>query len=886
MVPMTERPDDRRRRPSSAASRLAALLADATDEHPPFASEARADASSATEEAGASPPSGSGAAATTVADPDLRDDEFVAWVRQRPEAPGADAVPLGSDADASSGRTPDPGVADGGANGSDGTPVDDGPEAIDRLDPPATAVESPEDESQAGSVEALSQPAEVGDGAAAVAAGEHVDPGPAEPGVDADLAEPGVEAGPAEPGADDGSAADGHAASEGPEDGSSVEGASDGPEDGSVADGHAAAEGAEDGSSAEDAVVRPRAEVGDDAAAGAADHADAGAAEDLASLPSAVGSASETEGSAPGRDRPVPAEASGRDRPVLPEGTGAEVSSAAPGSEPLTDGPAVTGADESLTEARAADAAAADGPPATLDDPDQTADGAVESSPPASMPGRKDGSRPTAVTAGATAAVAATSAAAASAPAAPSGSAAAPAAPSGSAAASAPTARRSPAGGPSPPDAVRARSAPSSRSAGSDDGTDGRSPGPAPSPAETRSADPPLSRLTIRAVAFGTVFALLLVAVPVLGWVGKERLLDSRGGDVVNGSLTSDEPGYLALVDPTPTALVIQRADPDGPTVAATLLALGMGPTGGTVLQIPLDTEVRDPEFLIDRLIQTEEFGETDLLVQSIADRLNIAIPTVVELDDERLSELVAPVAPLEIDNPDPVVTDSGTEFEADTISLSAEQLGPFLRASSGESDLARLARNSLVWRAWLEAIGRSDTSGSVGPATTGIGPFLRTLAAGDPVVETLDVDEQQDVTIDDPGYTTPLVPEPGFEEQVVQAVPYPLSPGPGRRYDLKLLNGAAGGAEIPRELMHDLILRGAALTQLGNASSFGQDDTRVEFRGEEWEPLAEVAAATLGGGEVAPMSAAQADAEGHDIVITLGQDILDRYAAEADGGG
>ncbi len=416
---------------------------------------------------------------------------------------------------------------------------------------------------------------------------------------------------------------------------------------------------------------------------------------------------------------------------------------------------------------------------------------------------------------------------------------------------------------------------------------------------------PRLRRVTLRAVAFGAAFLILLAAVPALGWIGKERLLDSRGGDVVDGTREAGDPGYKALVEPTQTALVIQRATPEGPVVATTLLALGMGQTGGSVIQIPLDTETRNPVFALDRLGQVAEMGMSDRLTDAVEDRLNVAIPTTIELDDSLLASLVAPVAPLAIDNPDSVITDTGQEFDAGEIQLSAEELGPFLRAGGEvESELARLARNEVVWTAWLDAIGQSDTTDSVGPATTGIGPFLRTLSGAGakadgeevvaPVVETLDVEEQTDADIpdaaelpdsfdvpesgDDGSNVRPLVPAPGFDEQVLEAVPFPRSPGGFARYNLKLLNGAAG-EEIPRTIINDLLLRGAALTTLGNAASFGADATTVEYTNDGWKDLAELAGQTLGGAEVSLMSPARAEAEGDDIVITIGQDVLDRYA-------
>ncbi|HXH56130.1 MAG TPA: hypothetical protein VNL12_02380 [Iamia sp.] len=393
----------------------------------------------------------------------------------------------------------------------------------------------------------------------------------------------------------------------------------------------------------------------------------------------------------------------------------------------------------------------------------------------------------------------------------------------------------------------------------------------------------------MRSAAFAVAFMVLVAAVPALGWVGKERLLDSRGGDFVEDGVGPTDPGYEALVEPTQIALVIQRAeDGDGPPVTATVLSLGAGREGGSVLQIPLDTRVREQVFFVDRLAATYEYGGEELFVSEVEDRLGVAIPVVIDLADDSLESLVGPVAPLEIDNADTVVLESGKEIPPDPVDLLAEEVGPFLRATiEGESELGRLERNRVVWSTWLAAIGQSSTADSIGAATTGIGPFLRTLADGEPVVETLDVEPPSEVG-PDPDYTPPFVPAEGFEEQIIAAVPYPGSPGEGRRWTMKLLNGVSGD-EIPRALVRELILDGAALTTLGNAADFGRERTLIEYSDATWEAEARSAGEVLGDtAEVRRMSRQRAESEGDDLVITLGQDALDHVAereAGADGG-
>lgn len=379
----------------------------------------------------------------------------------------------------------------------------------------------------------------------------------------------------------------------------------------------------------------------------------------------------------------------------------------------------------------------------------------------------------------------------------------------------------------------------------------------------------------MRVAAFATAFVLLVVAVPALGWVGKERLLASQGGTVVEGGADPTEEGYRAYVDPTQTALVIQRDDDDVP-VTLTVLALGAGQAGGTVLQVPLGTKTRNTRYLVDRIERVVEQGDTDAVVREVEDRLGIDLPEPIDLDDEDIAALIAPTAPLPIDNPDPVVTDGGEEFAAGDLNLAAEDVGPFLRATSedDEAELTRLSRNEQVWSAWLEAIGRAGASDSIGAATTGIGPFLQVLADGEPVVETLSVEPATVTGEDDP----PLVPSDGFDEQIIDAVPYPVSPVPGRRWNIKLLNGAEG-SELPRPLLRDLILAGGSIGTLGNADEFEQGTTLVEFNGTPLVDAARSARFVLGRDtELKRMTPTRAEAEGADLVITIGEDTLDRY--------
>ncbi|HEU5148992.1 MAG TPA: hypothetical protein VFU19_00765 [Iamia sp.] len=388
-------------------------------------------------------------------------------------------------------------------------------------------------------------------------------------------------------------------------------------------------------------------------------------------------------------------------------------------------------------------------------------------------------------------------------------------------------------------------------------------------------------RFTLRAVAFGVVFALLVAAVPALGWAGSKRLLDSRGGEIVEGGSDPGEPGFRALVEPTATAMVIHR-DATGYPTSVTILSLGGGGAGGTVLLVPLTLEAIEASYFHTVIAGYDATRNDDGFRRSIEDVIGVSVPPpLIDVTDQSLATLVAPVAPLELTVSDPVVLEDGTTLQG-PVSLSAEQFGPYLRATrEGEPEIARLERMRDLWAAWLEAIGSATTPEPIGAAATGMGNYLRELAAGDPVVETLDVEQ-----VDDYQQGTSYIPGDGMDEQIIDAVPFPLSPREGRRFSFQLLNGSTGET-LPMPLVRDLIRVGGALVGVGNATELGQDETTILYKGEDWEGTAAIIQALLGDGvEIEQMSRRRANAEDEDMIITIGSDVLARYEEQEDGGG
>lgn len=378
-----------------------------------------------------------------------------------------------------------------------------------------------------------------------------------------------------------------------------------------------------------------------------------------------------------------------------------------------------------------------------------------------------------------------------------------------------------------------------------------------------------------RRVAFGLTLVLLVASIPLLGRTGYRLVTESTDGrDGDNGAGPTD-PGYEELVTSTPTALVVQK-DAEGLPVALTFLSLSNGDEGGSVIFIPLDTAVTEPGFGVDRLrtsytaVADDPVGATNQIAAQTAKVLNVGIDEVIVLDDRGWSQLVAPVAPIPFDNPEPIDLASGT-VPSGQVSLAADQFGPFLAARrDGETESAALYRQEVAWTAWLAAVAASDRPDSVpGETATGMGRFARTLAAGA-------------VTYDDlPGeFSTPIdggVPrfepdEGAVSDLVVDAVPAPDAPFPGARTTVRVLNGVGPG-DIPLDVVRTVSSLNGSVTVVGNGPSFDNDETTIVYGDPARKDYALLLQAALGAEGEVRLDRTASDAV--EVTVVLGRDVL-----------
>lgn len=372
-----------------------------------------------------------------------------------------------------------------------------------------------------------------------------------------------------------------------------------------------------------------------------------------------------------------------------------------------------------------------------------------------------------------------------------------------------------------------------------------------------------------RRLGFAAAVLLLAASIPVLGREGYRLVAQSRDGTVGPGAPGPQDPGYEELVTSTPTALIIQK-DSAGLPVALMFLALSNGDAGGSVIFVPLDTEVPEPGFGVDRLrtaysaVAHDPVGATSQLSGQTGKVLNVGIDETFELDDRGWSQIVASVAPLTIDNPEPIDLASGT-LASGQVSLAAEQVGPYLAAvRPGEDGVAAFFRQELVLRAWLSAVA---TQGD-GAVSGELARYINTLARGEVTFATVPGEFAG-------GFPEPIRYEPdasALNDLVTELVPAPVAPAPGARITVRLLNGVQPGG-FPGDIIRTVVSMQGSVAVLGNGPSFGRTETTVLYSDPAKEAYARALLDALGGTGEVTQDPSLSDLI--DLTVILGSDVI-----------
>jgi len=383
---------------------------------------------------------------------------------------------------------------------------------------------------------------------------------------------------------------------------------------------------------------------------------------------------------------------------------------------------------------------------------------------------------------------------------------------------------------------------------------------------------------------FLAAVAVLAAAIPVLAYIGFRKVFDTTSGRKVDAQNDPTKPNFEANVVPTPVLLL---ANTDNNKVTGlTMIALGGGGTGGSMVFIPIDTVTTalptdsttttrvgaEPKTttLAEAFVRKGE-GE---LTQLTANVLGLSFDETVLLNNDALAQFVAPAAPLTINNPDPLVEvdskgRSTVAYPAGQLTLQAEDVPRYLGLRNpDETDVARLTRQRLVWQAWIDAVKSSSNPNVVpGETTAGLGRYLHGLAKGTVQFATL------------PGLPkTKSAGDETFEPDtdristlMAQSVQLPTPANPGDRIRVRLLSGV-GPVDATAVVGARLVPANAQVIIVGNADRFDYTTTKIVYYDDSFAAAANATQRELGLGEVAK-SATPDDTE--DVTIIIGQDLI-----------
>lgn len=388
-------------------------------------------------------------------------------------------------------------------------------------------------------------------------------------------------------------------------------------------------------------------------------------------------------------------------------------------------------------------------------------------------------------------------------------------------------------------------------------------------------------RATWRFWLFAPIMAVLVFAVPVLAWKGFEILRTEKTGEEHNGPTDPDAPGYEALVTPTPTVLLLDKA-PDQSLQGVTLITLPSQDGGGNIVFMPIGTllpvPLHDPAEVALNAIYAEA-GVTGL-EQRLETMLGAAITEVVEVPRSQWANLVEPVAPLTVQNPSAATTTNAdglpVTFPEGEIQLTPPQVGLYLQAdTTEEADTVRISRHDAFWTAWLAALDEAGPDAVPGEGETGVAGAVRRLIGGSrnqvtlpvtpvavPGIPAIDSDIFRPVTLE-------------IVAQVPTLIPFPTGVG---RLRTRLVMGVEGQRDALPAIANLLVRAGAEIGVVANADPFGADATEVIFFRENQREKAQRLLDALGVGTLVKDTG---EGENFDVVIVVGQDYIDSVGGE-----
>jgi hypothetical protein len=377
---------------------------------------------------------------------------------------------------------------------------------------------------------------------------------------------------------------------------------------------------------------------------------------------------------------------------------------------------------------------------------------------------------------------------------------------------------------------------------------------------------------------FPILLLALVVAIPVLVWVGARVVLDSSDGRIVSTVTDPAAPGFEATVEPTPMmAVAIENSAGGLDSVAVLTLT---GENSGSVVMVSPDTLMVVPGIGSIPLSVAYGTGDVDSLRDGLQGMLGVGLPELIAVQATEWADLVRPIAPIPVSNPDAVTgtTAAGrtVEFAKGDIELSADEVWAYLNArNAGESDLNRLVRIEAFWQGWARAVAEAGDRPGVVPGETesGLGRFVPALAAGQVDAASLPVRE---VTVEGSDETFYEPDKADVQALITRIAPFPAGPE-GTRAHVTVLDGT-GTLDHGLDAAIVFAANGAQIDKIGNAPEFGLETTQFIFYDEAVRSRVQRMRDAIGVGELVKSDELNVAV---DVIVVLG---ADHAAAEPQG--
>lgn len=377
-------------------------------------------------------------------------------------------------------------------------------------------------------------------------------------------------------------------------------------------------------------------------------------------------------------------------------------------------------------------------------------------------------------------------------------------------------------------------------------------------------------RVTLWGILVTLVCVLLLAALAYVGYQASLRV----GGGTESRVTDPTAPGYVADPRPTDTDLFV-LTDAEGGFASALVVVPDQSGQGGTAVPI-------SPSFVVPEYEGSPPMFLADVFAEGGIDgtreRLGIALTFAIDSAETVPAEAIAELAggeSIQFENVDNLVAraDDGTEevrYPAGDLSLEPDQIVEFM-AFEGADDPApnQALRTQTVWEQLLDRAAGSPPAGlpegerSLDSDSPGFAEALSSLLAGEVRFESVPMER---VPVPD-SYLVAWMPDPAAIDQfVARVVPLPLSPAPGVRTAVSILNGTtdpdATAAAVP-----EVVSSGGWVSLVGNADSFDVASTTVEYSGAAAADTANRIASMLG----VEATEATGPIESASVRVTLG---------------